>query len=66
MSGGTEDARAAAGMLDDGQDVQSGPGQGDGLEEVGCEGSVTVQLPFKDRDLVSEGEDLCVLVPIAH
>jgi len=25
-----------------------------------------VQLPFKDRDLVSEGWDLGVLVPIAH
>jgi hypothetical protein len=34
VGGGAEDADATRGVLDDGRDVQLGPGQGDGFEEV--------------------------------
>src|SRR5207247_7130229 len=37
---GTEDTDAAGGVLDDGEDVQPGAGQGPGFEEVGGEDGV--------------------------
>jgi hypothetical protein len=36
MRGGAEDPDAAAGVLDDGEDVQARSGQGAGFEEVAC------------------------------
>jgi hypothetical protein len=73
LAGGAEHADAAGGVFDDGEDVPTLPGQGDGLNEVaGYEGigseldPVCPELPFQDGELMEQGEDLRILAAVAH
>ncbi|MEU6789117.1 hypothetical protein ABZ912_58895 [Nonomuraea angiospora] len=56
--------------LQSAQDLAGQPGQkrGEKGPVLGCESDfgVSAELAFKDGDLVAQGENLDILVPIAH